>query len=92
MVNVTLAETMKKNLTKQVSIEVNPQNINKDMITFLENNLKYHLGQATLKFILAEPKSNMKLHLMAAKGFEMNEEMIRYLEEKPELDVQVLTN
>jgi hypothetical protein len=29
---------------------------------------------------------------MAGKGFEMNEEMIRFLETKPELEVQVLTN
>ncbi|MFI5131876.1 MAG: OB-fold nucleic acid binding domain-containing protein, partial [Chitinophagales bacterium] len=92
MLSVTLAETMKRNLTRQVSIEVSPQNINKDMISFLEKNLKYNLGSATLKFVLSEPKSNMKVQLMAAKGFEMNEEMIRYLEAKPELEVQVLTN
>ena len=73
-------------------LKCSPQNINKDMISFLEKNLKYNLGSATLRFVLAEPKSNMKIQLMAAKGFEMNEEMIRYLEAKPELEVQVLTN
>jgi DNA polymerase-3 subunit alpha len=91
IVNVTLAETMKKNLTKQVSIEVSPQNISKDMIGFMEKNLKYNLGSAALTFILTEPKSNMKIHLLAAKGFEMNEEMIRFLETRPELEVQVLS-
>jgi DNA polymerase III subunit alpha len=92
MMSVTLAETMKRNLTKLVSIEVSPQNINKEMIGFIEKNLKYNLGSAGLKFILSDPRSNMRVHLMAGKGFEMNEEMIRYLESKPELDVQVLTN
>ncbi len=92
IVNVTLAETMKKNLTRQVSIEVSPQNISKDMIGFLDKNLKYHPGAASLKFILTDLKNNMRIHLMAAKSFEMNEEMIRFLETKPELDVQVLTN
>jgi len=92
MVTVSLAETMKKNLTKQVSIEVSPQNLSTDMISFMEKNLKYNLGNATLKFVLAEPKNNMKIHLMAARGFEMNEEMIRFLETKPELEVQVLTS
>jgi len=92
MVTVSLAETMKKNLTKQVSIEVSPQNISADMISFMEKNLKYNLGSATLKFVLSEPKSNMKIQLMANRGFEMNEEMIRFLETKPELEVQVLTN
>lgn len=92
MVTVSLAETMKKNLTRQVSIEVSPQNLSTDMISFMEKNLKYNLGNATLKFVLAEPKNNMKIHLMAARGFEMNEEMIRFLETKPELEVQVLTS
>jgi DNA polymerase-3 subunit alpha len=92
IVNVTLAETMKKNLTKQVSIEVSPQLITKDMVSFMEKNLKYHPGPASLKFILTEPKANMKIHLMAGKGFEMNEELIRFLEAKPELEVQVMTN
>jgi DNA polymerase-3 subunit alpha len=92
IVNVTLAETMKKSLTKQVSIEVSPENISKDMVNFMEKNLKYHPGSASLQFILTEPKGNMKIHLMAGKGFEMNEEMIRFLETKPELEVQVLTN
>ena len=92
MVSVSLAETMKRNLTRQVSIEVSPQDISEDMIGFMEKNLKYNLGSATLKFVLSEPKNNMKIHLLATKGFEMNEEMIRFLENKPELEVQVLTN
>jgi hypothetical protein len=28
----------------------------------------------------------------SGKGFEMNEEMIQFLEEKPELEVQVVTS
>jgi DNA polymerase-3 subunit alpha len=92
VISVSLAETMKKNLTKQVSIEVSPQNLSKDLIQFMETNLKYHLGPAALKFILSEPKANMKINLIASKGFEMNEELIRFLEDKPELEVQVVTS
>ena len=92
VVSVSLAETMKKSLTRQVCIEVSPQLISGEMISFMEKNLKYHPGPAALKFILTEPKSNMKINLMSAKGFEMNEEMIRYLENKPELEVQVMTS
>jgi DNA polymerase-3 subunit alpha len=92
MVSVSLAETMKRNLTRQVSIEISPQNISEDMISFMEKNLKYNLGSASLRFVLSEPKNNTKIHLLATKGFEMNEEMIRFLENKPELEVQVLTN
>jgi DNA polymerase-3 subunit alpha len=92
MVSVSLAETMKRNLTRQVCIEVSPQNISSDMISFMEKNLKYNLGPAALKFVLTEPKMNMKVHLLASKGFEMNEEMIRFLENRPELEVQVVSS
>lgn len=93
VLTVSLAESMKKNLTKQVNIEVHPQNINADMISFMQKNLKYHPGSAALRFILTEPKNNMKISLVTSTGgFEMNEEMIHFLEEKPELEVQVLTN
>lgn len=90
---VSLAESMKKNLTKQVNIEVHPQYINTDMISFIQKNLKYHPGSSALRFILSEPKNNMRISLVTANGgFEMNEEMILFLQEKPELEVQVLTN
>jgi DNA polymerase-3 subunit alpha len=90
---VSLAESMKKNLTRQVNIEVHPQHINTDMISFIQKNLKYHPGSSALRFILSEPKNNMRISLVTANGgFEMNEEMIHFLQEKPELEVQVLTS
>lgn len=90
---VSLAETMKKNLTKQVNIEVHPEHISKGMIDFVEKNLKHHPGPAGLRFILTEPRNNMRISLVTSgKGFEMNEEMIHFLEEKPELEIQVLTS
>ncbi len=92
VVSVSLAETMKKNLTRQVCIEVSPQDISKEMIHFMETNLKYHMGPASLKFIVTDPKTSMKVNLVATKGFEMNEDMIRYLEDKPELEVQVVSS
>jgi DNA polymerase III subunit alpha len=91
--SVSLAETVKKNLTKQLSIEVHPQDIDQEMIAFVERNIKNHPGPANLRFVLTEPKNNMRISLVnAGKGFEMNEELIQFLEEKPELEIQVLTN
>jgi DNA polymerase-3 subunit alpha len=91
--SVSLAETMKKNLTRQINIEVHPQHISADMIAFVEKNISHHPGPAGLRFILTEPKNNMRISLVTSgKGFEMNEEMIHFLEEKPELEIQVLTN
>ncbi len=90
---VSLAETLKKQLTKQVSVQVHPKDISQEMIQFVEKNLMNFPGQSTLKLIVSEPKKDLRISLVTAgKGFEMNEEMIHFLEEKPELEVQVLTN
>jgi DNA polymerase-3 subunit alpha len=90
--SVSLAETMKKNMTKQVTIEAHPQDISKEMLAFFENNIKFHKGKTTLKFTLTEPGNKMKISLVTMNnGFEMNEEMIQFLEKSPELEVQVVT-
>jgi DNA polymerase-3 subunit alpha len=92
VMTVSLAETMKRNMTKQVTIEAHPQDISKEMVGFIEKNLKNFPGKSTLKFTLTEPKNKMKISLVTMNnGFEMNEEMIHFLEKSPELDVQVVT-
>ena len=92
VMSVSLAETMKRNMTKQVTIEAHPQDISKEMLSFVEKNMKSNKGSAVLKFVLTEPKNKMKISLMTGGGgFEMNDEMIHFLETKPELEVQVQT-
>ncbi|HET9431583.1 MAG TPA: DNA polymerase III subunit alpha, partial [Chitinophagaceae bacterium] len=92
VVTVSLAETIKKHLTKQVNIELNPASINDEMIAFLEKNMRSFPGNSSLRLILNEPRDNLKISLVNTNsGFEMNEELIHYLEQKPELEVQVVT-
>lgn len=89
---VSLAETMKRSMTRQVTIETHPQALNPELLRFVEENVKAHPGNSTLKFTLTEPKNRMKISLVSTNaGFEMNEEMIRFLEKNPELEVQVQT-
>ncbi len=89
---VSLAESMKKNMTRSVNIEVHPQDINVDAVSFMEHNIKSHPGKASLKITLHEPKNRMKVSLVTMNnGFEMNEELIEFLEKRPEFDVQVVT-
>jgi DNA polymerase III subunit alpha len=91
--SVSLAETMKKVMTKQISIETHPQAISEEVINFVEKNIKYHPGRTSLKFILSEPKNKTRISLVSMQGgFEMNEDMIEFLQTKPELEVQVVTN
>jgi DNA polymerase III subunit alpha len=90
--SVSLAETLKRNLTKQVHIEAYAKDITNDVVNFIETNVKNHPGKATLKFTLSEPRNNWKISLLTMdNGFEMNDEMTEFLETKPEFDVQVST-
>src|SRR6202008_5106069 len=47
---VSLAETLKKQLTRQVNVQVHPKDISREMIQFVEKNLINYPGQSTLRF------------------------------------------
>ena len=90
--SVSLAETMKRNMTKQITIEAHPQVINNEMVNFIEKNIKMHPGKTTLRFGLTDARNKLKISLASiGGGFEMNDEMIQFLDTKPELEVQVQT-
>jgi len=92
IMSVSMAETLKRNLTKQVHIEVHPKDFTNEVVSFIEKNVKDHPGKATLKFTFSEPKNNLKISLLTMdNGFEMNDEMTEFLENKPEFEVQVTT-
>jgi DNA polymerase-3 subunit alpha len=89
---VSLVETMKRNMTKQLSIDIHPSIVSEDIIRFVEKNIKQHPGKSTLKINLSEPKQNWKISLVTMdRGFEMNDEMVEFLQSKPELEVQITT-
>jgi DNA polymerase-3 subunit alpha len=89
---VCLAETLKKQLTRQVNIQVHPEHVNKEMIYFVEKNLRNFPGNTTLKFIVNEPTKELKISLVTTNsGLEMNDELIHFFEDKPELEIQVVT-
>lgn len=88
--SITLAENAKKQLTKQLCLELDVRNLSEDIIGFLENNIRSHPGSSTLKISVLEPKSAIKAGFTTlGSGFEMNHDLISFLEEKPEIDVSV---
>jgi DNA polymerase-3 subunit alpha len=92
VLSISLVETIKRNLTRQVTIEVNPKDISEDMILFMEKNIKNFPGKSSLKFTLTEPGKKTRISLITMdNGFEMNDDLVHFLEAKPELEVQVLT-
>jgi DNA polymerase III subunit alpha len=90
---ITMLETIKRSLTKQLIIDVHPKDVSKDVVTFFEENIKKFPGRSMLRINLNEPKENVKISLVTMdSGFEMNDEMVDFLEGNPDLDVQVLTH
>ncbi len=87
---ISLLESMMKNSTKKLQIETDPQNISKEMIDFMTENVRRHPGKSSLKFFINNGKPHLKFGMFTMEnGFEMNDEMAHYLQQKPELDIVV---
>jgi DNA polymerase III subunit alpha len=93
LATIALAENVKRQLTKQLQLEVDVRNLHKDTVDFLAENLKQFPGNSSLRVIVSEPKNNLKANLVTLDcGFELNTDLIHFLEAKPEIDVQVTSN
>jgi DNA polymerase-3 subunit alpha len=92
LTSITLAENIKRQLTKQLQLEVDVRNLERDMIDFFEKNLKAYPGNSSVRFNIIEPKESLKASLQSnGHGFELNHEMVEFLEQKPEIEVKVVT-
>jgi DNA polymerase-3 subunit alpha len=90
MATVALAENVKRQLTKQLQLEMDARTIQKDTVDFLVENVRKYPGNSSLRVIVSEPKNNLRASLVTLdSGFEMNLDLIQFLENKPEIDVQV---
>ena len=90
--NVLLLESIKQLLTRQLVINVEARHVKEDLIRFLEKNMKRHKGRSGLKITIQEPRQQLKVSLFTMEnGFEMNDEMAQFLQNQPELDVQVIS-
>ncbi|MEO8771168.1 MAG: OB-fold nucleic acid binding domain-containing protein, partial [Ferruginibacter sp.] len=87
-----LLETAKSSLTKQVIIDVPPQFIDEDFVTFIDKNVQSYPGKTMLKFNISDTLLNSKVSMYTLeKGFTMNDEMAIFLNENKNIDVSVLT-
>jgi DNA polymerase-3 subunit alpha len=58
--SMSLAETVKTSLTKQLCLEVDPRHIQPEMIQFLEANIKAHPGKSGCALLLTNPNQRFK--------------------------------
>jgi DNA polymerase III subunit alpha len=86
-----LLETVKRTMTRQLLIDIEPRFLTEEIVTFFEKNIKKNPGRSSLKINLYEPKENWKISINTVeKGFEMNDDMAEFLMSKPELGVNVV--
>jgi DNA polymerase-3 subunit alpha len=92
LMGVTLAETMIANLTRSILIEAEPKALNEEMIQFFEKNFKRNPGKTTFKFTLIDERNKLITNFISSnQGIELNPELVKYLEDNPNLHVSVQT-
>ncbi|HEY8397162.1 MAG TPA: OB-fold nucleic acid binding domain-containing protein, partial [Flavihumibacter sp.] len=91
---ISLLESIKQSLTKQVTVYVEPRHITEEMIEFLEGNIaRYKGGSTQLRINLMDTKTQRITSLYSlGQGLEMNDELAGWLQSRPELEVKIDTN
>ncbi len=91
LAKIHLLDTVKPMLTKQVTVEVQPQSVNESFVNFIEANLKAHPGSTQFKVNINDIRHNYKVGMYTlGKGFTMNDEMAVFLNENPDVEVSVV--
>jgi DNA polymerase-3 subunit alpha len=88
--SIMLLESLMRSNTKKVQIEMKAKEVTTDVVDFMQKNVEQFPGTSTLKFCIHDEVSKLKFCMYTlGKGFEMNDEMANFLQEKPEWEVQV---
>nr|WP_262713357.1 OB-fold nucleic acid binding domain-containing protein [Segetibacter aerophilus] len=89
--SINLLEVTKQNFTKQLILDVPTRIINSDFVDFFDKNIKAYPGKTSIKFNINDSAHNVKIGLYTLeKGVTMNDEIIGWLEENKDVDVQVV--
>lgn len=90
IVSITLLESLKTAMTKTLEMEMPLAQINHDMVEFLEGNLQKYPGNTGLKFKIVDFEEQAAVNLYTLeKGISMNDEIIDYLGQHPDIHVHV---
>jgi hypothetical protein len=80
-------------MTKQLTIDIEPQDIDQSFVQFLEENLHANPGSTNLKINIQDIPNQKKISLNTIdKGITLNDDLIQYLMEHKTLYVSVTIN
>jgi DNA polymerase-3 subunit alpha len=87
---INLLSSVKDELIKSVTLKINPQNINSEMIKELNELVHQNRGETELKFLFIDSEDKISLPMFSRTyRVRLNNELISYLEDHPGIDFKV---
>jgi len=87
---INLLSSVKDELIKSVTIKINPENINKEMLNELMELVKDNRGETELKFLFYDPDDKISLSMFSRSlRVRLNNELISFLEDFPGIEYKV---
>lgn len=85
-----LLDTVKPALTKQLVIEVSPQIIDEEFVSFMHENIRQNPGKSTIRFSIHDEVEDKKISLYTLEnGFTMNDDMASFLNKRTDIELNV---
>ncbi len=87
---INLLSSVKDELIKSVTIKIEPENIDNEMINNLKDLISENKGETELKFLFLDPDDKISLPMFSRTfRVRLNNEFLTYLEDHPGIDFKV---
>jgi DNA polymerase-3 subunit alpha len=87
---INLLSSVKDELIKSVTLKINPENIDNEMINNLKKLINEHKGDTELKFLFMDSDDKISLPMFSRTfRIRLNNELLTYLEDHPGIDFKV---
>jgi DNA polymerase-3 subunit alpha len=90
--SVCLLETLKQNISKQITLEIAASEIDETFIGFLQNNMKKNKGNCRLRLSIHHLQQEKIQLYSLEKGISLNDELTGFLTENPQIEVTIASN
>ena len=85
-----LLDSLKGSATKALELQIQAGQITQDLINFFSDNLRANPGQCSLKIKLVDMSKQYELELGTSnRGFVMNDALVEYIMQSPEIEAKV---
>jgi DNA polymerase-3 subunit alpha len=89
---IVMLESIKQMMTKQLVLDLEARHLDDGLLNFFRSNMKSHPGKTGLKLNIVDSRENRKVTLYTMEnGLEMNDELANWLNERQDIEVQVVT-